>query len=191
MFTVLCRIKDIDYSSGLTVLSPMFERFHIPLNVGRAALKLMPNVAKQRILISAVNMNKEKILDILQNLANSKDIKIAFNDIQMCANGNMLEIEIKFDNLDYKGIAELVLPMIAPKIGGNSKLCFLNELLEDSQVAGNVVCAILDNIPEEKKNNMVSSAIECYQNEILKALNNLLYSKKIVAKICQINVKST
>lgn len=190
MFTVLCRIENIDYSSCLTLLSPIFTKYNIPIGVGEAALRLMPNIAKQRILISIVRLNKGRILGIIQSLAARNNIKVQLQDMMINGVGDMLEIGIKVEALDYGSVAEAVLPMLVKILNDNSKLCFLNELLEDPQAVRNIISAILDNIPDETKSNMVSSVVECYQEEILNVLNGVIHNKGIVADILEIDVKS-
>lgn len=196
MLYVLCKTEIINFGASLAAVFPMLERFHIPLGVGEGAFRLMPETVKRMFVSSAVERNKARILEILQKSATENNIKVILRDIKIIQReGNIFEIGIEVGDLDYGSVAEAVLPMfnklLSNLLSGNPKLqCILNELPKEPQVVRNIVYAVLDVIPEETKNNMVSSAVECYQEEILKALNNVLQSKGIAADISEIKVRN-
>lgn len=195
MLYVCCKMENVNFGASLMAVYPTLERFHIPIGVGKVALRLMPEITKQILVLSIVKMNKGRILGILQNLAAKNNIKITLQDIMIYGVGDMLEIGIKVDDLDYGSVAESALPMLndwlSDSLSNNPKLeQVLREMLKEPQVVRDVVFAVLNVIPDETKNNMISSAVKCYQEEILNALNGIIHNKGIVADISEIDVKS-
>lgn len=190
MFELMCCISNINYSTCLEVLRPTLEKHNIPFGIGRIALRLMPDTAKQQLLISLTCRYKEKILHILQELANKNNIVLTFSNLLVNGGKNMIEIKMHIDNIDYKSIAEFVLPIISANLHNNKELSFLNELFDNTQVTSNIISAVLDAIPDEMKNNLVVSAAECNNIKISKILQNALFKNGINADITKISVST-
>lgn len=179
MFEIKGKISNINYGNLLELLRPQLAQYHIPVNVGRAALALafVPDSVKQSTLLSIVRLNRKKILDMLQRYAENNNVEITFQDIVMIGGNNMIEIKINISDVDYKSIVDLALPIVADKLRGNSDMSFLNELLNDTYVTQKVIYSVLDNIPEEMKNKMIESAVECYNDKLLEMLNSFVIEK--------------
>lgn len=189
MFEIRCCISNINYVRSLGVLQAQFQRFHIPLGIGRAALALMPERAIQALLVKIANQYKEAILGILREFADKNGIKLNLSNLQINGGEKMIKFEIDVDNVDYKSIARFVLPLMSEKVRNNEEMSFLDELLSNRTVMDNVVSGVMDNIPEEMKNNMVKSAVECYGDKILSAINGVIRDKGIVADVSEISVQ--
>lgn len=189
MLYVSCKMENVNFGASLTAVVSMVDRFRIPLGVGVLALRLMPEKHREQLILGAIRIYKSRILKMLQNLATKNNVKVELQDIRIYGDGNMLEIGIIVDNLDYGSVLELVMPVLAKTLNNNPKLFFLNELLENPQILKKAISAMLDNIPEETKNHMVSSAVLSYQEEIITALNNVIRSNGVVADVSAINVE--
>lgn len=193
MLYVSCKMENINFGASLMALIPTLDRFRIPLGVGVVALRLMPEAAKQVLVLSIVKINERRILGILESTAAKHNIKVSLQDIRIRGVGNMLNIGIVVEDLDYGSVAEAVLPMLndllSKTLSGNPKLHrVLYELLKEPQTMSDIVYAVLDNISDETINNMASTAVNCYQEEILNALNGAIHNKGIVADISEISL---
>lgn len=189
MFEIYVYINNIDYIGSLNACRNIFKKHHIPVDVGQTVLMLMPNVAKQKLLVTFANRYKTNILDAIRRFVSKYDIKLAFNDMQIKGVQNMMEIKMVVDDVDYESIIRFVLPMVSEKLNNSKELFFLNKLLDDEQAAGEVVSAVLNAVPEKMKKDMISSAVEGCGDRISNALNKLLADKEIRADITKISVK--
>lgn len=192
MLEIECYIKRINYNNILELVSPVFEKYHIPMIVGKAALFFMSDSQKQEILISLVKMNNSKILSALQDIIDKNNILLDLKRIIVKEGVNkMIEIKLLVDNINYESIAKLAMPMLSENLKKQEKMSFLNELLKNEEVSKNVVTAALNEIPDEMKNNLVLSAVKCYNNEISEALRNVLKDKGIGIDIAEISLRNT
>lgn len=100
VLNALCEIKNIDYVESLISLIPILDHFRIPLGVGRVALRLMPRSALRGLVFSVAQINKRRILGILQDLATRNKIEVKFQNLIILGDDNMLKIGINVDDLD-------------------------------------------------------------------------------------------
>lgn len=189
MFEIGLYVNNIDFNGSIEAFGSFFERYNIPIELGKTAMALLPYAAKQKLLIMLANRSKGAIINALQNSVDKNNIAIKFNDIQINGGTNTVEIKININDVDYESIAKFALPIVLEKLSDNKNLSFLNELSANPQVAENVVSAVLNTLPDEMKNHMVSSALKCYNDKIANALNNILADKKIKAHVSLIDVE--
>lgn len=191
MFEIKGCVSGINYDSCLQLLSPIFQKYHIPLIAGKAALFFLSEEKKQELLISLVRKNDTRILSILQEVINKKNISLDLKEISINERvGKMIEIKLAVDNVNYESIVELILPVLCDSIKEKKELSFLNELLANAEISKNVITAALNAIPDETKTNMVLSAAECYNDKILEMLKDFVIKKGIKIDIDKVSIKN-
>ena len=83
MLELRCCVSRINYADSLESIRSVFERYHIPMFVGRFALFLMPDWKKQQLLISLTNRYNARILHILQDFADKNNIRLNFQNLKL------------------------------------------------------------------------------------------------------------
>ena len=191
MFEIKCCVNRINYDSTLQLLSPVFQKYHIPMLVGKAALFIMSEAKKQELLISLIKKNDIRILSILQEVINKKNISLDLKEISINERvGKMIEIKLAVDNVNYESIVELILPVLCDSIKEKKELSFLNELMANAEISKNVISATLNAIPDEMKTNLILSAAECYNDKILEMLKDFVIKKGIKIDIDKVSIKN-
>jgi len=186
MFEIRCIINDVNYDSILNI----FEKYPVPVLMGKVASALIPDALKQDTLISLMKSCNKKILSLLQNVADRNNISLSFKDIKINKlSEDETEIKICAEHIDYESIVKAVLPWLISFLRKEAKLQFLSDLLNDEKISEKTALAIVGAIPYEMKADIMVSAAEFYNDELIKAVTDIIHKKGIDANIKALQLK--
>ena len=101
----------------------------------------------------------------------------------------MIEVKLLIDEIDYNGIAELVIPIIKEKFSQNEG--FLSNLIENyipTTALNGALNGFLDLLTNEQKDEIAISLINRYDEKIIQIMQQIALNKGIDVKIKGLSV---
>lgn len=102
----------------------------------------------------------------------------------------MIEIKVSLDNIDYSGIAELVIPIVKDKLSDNDNV-IVKKLFDNLPAEGmsKALNMLLKMLSQDKKDELAVSFFEKYKDNIVKTLKQTANDKGIDLDVIELSVE--
>lgn len=100
----------------------------------------------------------------------------------------MVEIKITLDEIDYSGIAEVILPIVQEKYA--DRLAGFGGLLKDAKLPASVVSAALSAMPQHVKDELAVYLVNKYEDKIISTIEKTADDRGIRLNVLALDVNN-
>lgn len=153
------------------------------------ALAFLPQNMRDMIVLKVFEQNQSAITERINQSLADNNIEIEIKELLLTGSSELMKIQLEADKVNYSQVIVKFLPKIIEQIKkkDNTKVfCDALDIVGDNLEA--MVTNLLDNIEDEKKEQLIKLFVNNYSSEILSLLNKLIADNGVTAELSDLIV---
>lgn len=181
-------IDEINYVNLVGKLIP--EKWFNP--IAKAGIRLLPS--KDKIMIHFITKYRNVIINKINTYCVAEKLPLYIRDMELkqVERGiqNMLRLDAILDEINYNQVIETILPKILENLSKKEDKQgeVVKYLIGMGTATNNMVTAALDTLSQEEKDEMVSTIINIYKEDIVKSINCMIEKQNISSEVSSLHV---
>lgn len=149
----------------------------------------MPQSLMNSAAIRICSLNESKIVELINKSLSENNIEAEIKSLKLSQQAEMIKAEVTADKINYEQIVIRFLPQIIGLIPNNENTrVFTNAIDIVGSDIDSAVKALLENIDDEKKEQLAKLFANHYSPQILSMLNKLNADNGVTAKIVDFSI---
>lgn len=185
---------NIDYPEILSKLTQVKsmqndDNPYLPLMGKMGALAFLPQNMRDMIVLKVFEQNQSAITERINQSLADNNIEIEIKELLLTGSSDLMKIQLEVDKVNYSQVIVRFLPKIIEQIKkkDNTRVfCDALDIVGDNLEA--MVTNLLDNIEDEKKEQLIKLFVNNYSSEILSLLNKLIADNGVTAELSDLIV---
>ena len=185
--TVIPLIIENNNNNNNAVLSKFGD---IAAKAAAASLKILSQNKKDELAVGIVQNYEKQILKNMNSLLVKNKLLLTAKKINAVKKSGNLEICLTFDEIDYTALISTAYPQITAWFGTDEKLSKIFSVLDKlGDKSYDVIRAMLDVLPQNEKDEIVSYGVSQYEQEIIAFLNKSAAKENIKVTVAGVGIR--
>lgn len=158
-------------------------------NMVSGKITLLPQRLKDIMILRIFEQNQSAITEQINRALSDNEIELEIKNVLIEGDSGFMKIQLEVENVNYSQVAVRFLPKIIGLIPKNDNTKVFTDALDilNDNLEG-IVKDLLDNIGEEKKEQLVKLFANHYSLNISSLLNKLISDNGITAEIVDFSI---